>query len=82
MHSGRCIIAIGGKTAERGNMRYRLDTDNDGHWFVYPDGMQNDFERWLKNEEAYGELDYDGPDFSQYGINNPYSLTFIDPKES
>ncbi len=41
---------------------YHLEQDNDGHWYVIPDGTEDDFRRWVEQTSADKDSEFDFED--------------------
>lgn len=61
-------------------MRHCFVTDGDGHNFLIPHTLIDDFETSLENGEADYYADFNNK-FGQYAIDSMTNWTFEDPKE-
>lgn len=60
------------------SQRYRIIGDDSGHDYFIKVGDEELFESWVKSEEAYEDVGYEGPDFSENRIDGRF--TFTDPR--
>ena len=59
-------------------MRYKIVSDNDGHDYVIPANLDDEFYKWVDAEE--NDEVYDGyEDFNEFRMNTN-NLTFTDPQ--
>ena len=59
-------------------MRYKIVSDNDGHDYVIPAHLDDEFYKWVDAEE--NDEVYDGyEDFNEFRMNTN-NLTFTDPQ--
>lgn len=60
-------------------VRYYLDRDEDGHWFVLPVANQEEWERWL--DGVYNAYNHDPlPEWVTEVNGSPTRVTFTDWK--
>jgi hypothetical protein len=57
-------------------MRYLLDQDDDGHWYLMPEGLEQQF-----SEYVYGEAEMDLPEGVVMLSGNPNRVRFVAPSE-
>jgi hypothetical protein len=60
--------------------RYRFVSDDDGHNYIIPAGMQKQFDRWLESCQDDAPP-YSGFTFDENRIDSPSNYTFTSPKE-
>lgn len=64
--------------------KYRLKSDGDGHWFIYPHDKEKEVNDYFYQEGLYwlGEIEFEParPDYLKQ-IDGPHRLTFEKPKE-
>lgn len=61
------------------NMRYFLDSDDDGNWHVVPVDKRSKWEAWSNLDEA-DERRWKVPEYA-ITVDNPHFVTFTDPEE-
>lgn len=63
--------------------RYRLVRDDDAHWYLIPEGDEEQFRKWVDYTVAEEQEHYIGPDYDDCRINgSPSRVTFLDPKQN
>lgn len=55
----------------RNRLKYFIDRDESGDWFLIPVDKQDEWEAWLESDE-------DIPEFAEY-IDNPSDVVFENP---
>jgi hypothetical protein len=61
--------------------RMCLMSDGDGHYYVIPASLRNEFNQLLEESEAKDDHTEFCDEFDEYRINGPHTLTFTDPQE-
>ena len=73
---------------EQKQKRYRLVTDDSGHWYSIPYGLWTRFKEWDESFQDDGGTEewlrkkYEGPDFNEFRLNTHISnYTYTDLRE-
>lgn len=57
-------------------MRYLLNNDDDGHWYLIPADRSEEFDGWVYGEDEYAPQ----PDWAYSLGSHPNSVTFESPE--
>ena len=60
--------------------RFCLVQDEDSHWYIVPVDELDVWENWSSNFDSNDEDTWDVPACAVY-IDNPFTLTFSDPRQ-
>ncbi len=62
---------------------FRLQSDDDGHWYVVPTAKSQEWSDWLEADTAYwknlsDDTQIDAPEFPAWAvrIDSPYTIVF------
>ena len=56
-------------------MRYVLNNDDDGHWYILPADKKEEFSNWV-----YGPEDAEQPEWARSIGGHPNNVTFAEPE--
>ena len=58
-------------------IRWCLDSDDDGHWYIIPVDKRGEWSTFVEDPERYG---YEAPDWAISVNGHPSLVTFLDPR--
>lgn len=84
---GQSLHVLGRDCPKCEPQRFRFVKDDDGHDYLIPAELENQFNEWVAESDPWREPQdeedvYDGPSFDEYRTDmSPNNYTFTDPKE-